>query len=532
MANVDGTSMHDADVVVVGAGLGGLVAAAYLAVSGKRVIVVDRHSVAGGNASVFTHHDYEFDVGVHYLGDVGPDGPFAQVLGPLGIDVTWRPLDPDGFETYHFGGGRFSGEQVFRVPAGADAFRTRLHEAFPAEKVAVDAYVDVLTGLRESLAGRGRAELMLEHADTTLGAWFDRHGLSTRLRAVLAAQNGTYALPPSRVSLLLHAGLAGHYLDGGFYPEGGGQVFAAALVEVIRAHRGEVILRTPVEQIVVERGAVRGVRLRPPLPERRRGVPEVINAPVVVSNADLKRTVLELVGEEHWPAETVARTRGYEMTLPLFVVYLVLDRDLRAEGHPNTNVWMFPDDDFDRAYGELLSGRVPTDPFAYLTFASLKDPGNERLCRPGQTNLQAMTLVPGDHAFWGVHGGPAAGERYRRNDVYRARKAEIADRVVAAGERALPGLRDAIVYQEEATPITHERFVRSSGGTSYGIAATPEQFLFHRPAAPTEIPGLFLCGASTIRGHGIAGVMVGGLWAAAAALGESVDALVAAAKVG
>lgn len=504
-----------ADVVVVGAGLGGLVAAAYLAGAGKRVIVVDRHFVAGGNATVFTHKGYEFDVGVHYLGDCEGGGAIGRVLQPLGIELEFNELDPDGFDTFVFP------DEVFRVPRGVEPFRERLVSRFPGHAEGIGRYLDLIVALDAESTGHQPPTVLMDNVETTLGQVFDREGFPPRLRSILAGQHGTYALPPSQVSIVLHAGLVMHYLKGAFYPVGGGQVIADRLVDYLVDHGGEVILRTPVEEILVDDDAVRGVRLRPPSPERARGVPDVIEAPVVISNADLKRTVLDLVGPRHLPTDLVERVRSYRMALPLFVVYLVLDRDLRAEGHPNTNVWVMPDDDIEGSYAALSAGRLPDNVFAYLTFASLKDPTNTRLCRPGQTNLQVMTLAPADHGFWGVHEGPAGGERYRRLEAYVDRKRELRDRLLATAEIGLPGITDAIVFEESASPITHERFVRSSGGTSYGIDAAPDQFLFNRPAPTTPLSGLFLAGASTMTAHGIAAVMGGGVQTASAVLGAN-----------
>lgn len=512
--------LTSADVVVVGAGLGGLVVAAYLAVAGKRVVVVDKHSVAGGNATVFEHHGYEFDVGVHYVGDCRPGGGIPSILEPLGIEIEFAHMDPDGFDTFIFGDGT-----RFRVPEGEDAFRARLHEAFPDEAAAVDGYVDAIVQIDAELRGKAPMDLMARSLDRTLGDLFDELGASPRLRTVLAGQHGTYAQPPSRASLILHSALLMHYLRGAFYPVGSGQVIADRLVDVIRAHGGDVVLRTPVTEICIDDGAVTGVRLHPPSPERRKGVPDAIAAPLVVSNADLKRTVTDLVGAEHLPADLVERVEGFEMSLPLHVLYLIIDRDLAAEGHPNTNLWVFPSDDVERDYAMLEAGEMPEQPMAYLTFASLKDPSNERLCRPGQTNVQVMTLVPSDLSFWGLTEGPAHGERYRRNETYLARKAEIREKLLAVAEVALPGITDAIVYEEAASPVTHERYTWSTGGTSYGIACTPEQFALNRPGYGTPIEGLWLAGASTIGAHGIGGVMGGGVQCATAILGEDSRAL-------
>jgi phytoene dehydrogenase-like protein len=155
----------------------------------------------------------------------------------------------------------------------------------------------------------------------------------------------------------------------------------------------------------------------------------------------------------------------------------------------------------------------------YVAIASLKDPTNTRLAPPGMTNLQLMAVVPSAPAAWGVTAAEARDGTYRTKPAYRAQKEAFARTLVDAAEAVLPGLRAAIAYQEVATPFTQSRYTLSSGGTSYGIACTPEQFLGRRPGARTEIKGLYLCGASTRTVHGIPGVAMGGLVAASEVLG-------------
>lgn len=526
----------DADVIVIGAGPGGLSCAAYLSALGRKVIVVDRHTVPGGNMSCFTHRDpasgqeYEFDVGLHYLGDCGPGGSLRSVLDPLGVRPEYLPMDPDGYDTLLFGNGPVP---EFRVPAGLPAYREALIAAFPTEQEAIEQYIGLLrdvhtmthAGMRQVPGLVAPAFRTARLLNATLAQVFDRIGASPRLRTVLAAINGTYGLPPARASFFIHAGVFLHYAQGGWYPHGGGQPIADALARVVRNHGGEVLLRTQAEEILTSGGAVRGVRVRRPAADRRRGLPEQILAPAVVSNADLKRTLLELLPADALPASLRNRTSRMVMAAPLFIDYLILDRDLAAEGARNTNWWVYPDDDIDAAYSAAAAGR--TGPaFAYLTSASLKDPANPRLARSGQTNLQVMTVAPADHRFWGLQGpGPVGGESYRRNRQYALRKQQYHVAVLAAAERAIPGISRAVVFHESATPITHERFVRSSGGTSYGLAATPSQMLLKRPGSATSVKGLWVAGANTRSMHGISGTLGGGMATAATVAGVPMTAL-------
>ena len=107
------------DVIVVGSGLRGLTAAAYLDANGKRTLVLEHNYVAGGNSHVFRRKRmFEFDVGVHYLGDCGPDGGIPRILHGVGADkIEFLEMNPDGFDTLMFPG------LTFKVPKGWDKYR-------------------------------------------------------------------------------------------------------------------------------------------------------------------------------------------------------------------------------------------------------------------------------------------------------------------------------------------------------------------------------------------------------------------------
>ena len=522
------------DAVVVGSGLGGLSCAAYLAAAGKRTLVLEAHYVAGGNSQAFRrrHHGraYEFDVGLHYIGECGPEGAITRILRGVGLAdrITFRPLDPDGFSTLVFP------DLTFRVPAGWDRYRARLLATFPDEARTLGQVVDIMREVADAgrLLGRegdaspallAKAPRFLEWGLRPVTELFNAVGLSARARAVLLGEQGDYAVPPSRTSVALHAGLTDHYMRGAFYPEGGSQVIAGRLIEVIRAHGGEVRTHEPVARIRLERGRVAGVTLA------RTTAP--IDAPVVVSNADLKRTIGELVGEQHFSPATVERVHAYRMSLPLFVVYLGVDLDLVASGMPNTNYFLWKSYDIEGMYRALEAGRLGDPTSVYVTVASLKDPTNPRLAPPGHANLQIMSLVPRDYAIWHVAADEVERGDYHRDPEYRRRKAALAERLIAAAEDVIPGLSAHVDWQETATPVTQQRFTHSTGGTSYGIEFACDQMGPLRIGPGTEVPGLYLCGASTPWGHGIGSVLRGGVAAASAVLERDLKHAVVAGDV-
>ena len=306
-----------------------------------------------------------------------------------------------------------------------------------------------------------------------------------------------------------------HFMQGSFYPAGGGQVLSDRLAEAVEKKGNKVLLRTKVKRVLVENGRAVGVEFSNNALGSRKAY-----APIVISNADLKQTMLNLVGEENLSAANVNKTREYEMSPAMGIVYLGVKRDFAKEGMANTNLRIYPGYNYESTYQDVLKEKFSERPHVFVGNASLKDPTNPKVAPEGVSNIQLMSVTPSSFEAWGITQAEYEDGTYRKSAKYNEIKDRFASSLIRETERIIPGLSKDIVFQEVSTPITMMRYTDASNGTSYGMSLVPSQFLHHRPGAKTEIKGLFLCGASLRNGHGIFGAMTSGVEAAAMVVGR------------
>ena len=509
----------EVDVAIVGAGLGGLTAAAYLARHGLKVLLCDHHYVAGGCATQFQRgasaQRYSFDVGIHYVGDCGPDGVIPQVLRETGVEQEFVPLNPDAFDVL------IHPDLTFKVPIGHEAYRQRLVETFPSERAGIDGYMGFLRDCSVATRAmqpndfeptvRGLSSILwnapsvIWNQHRTLGAVVDGLTRNPTLKAILAGQHGNYGMPPGQVSAIFHGSMMNHFLAGAYYPKGGAQAISDKLAANVEAQGGVICLRTGVSKILVENGRAVGIRTE----ERKDGTFD-IRAKVVLSNADPVMTLTDLVGAEHLPPRVLRKLGDLQWPAALFLLCLGVKDDIAARGMEAGNYWTVDGRDLDALYRDGEDDELPTIRGTYITSATLKDPHTPGHAPPGIHTVEVMTLVPGRASHWAVGEDAVARWQYKKSKEYQQRKQAVEDELVARLEKLFPGMTEHIVFREAASPVSHTRYTRMAAGTGYGIAVTPKQLGPNRFRPRSALPGLYFCGASCRHHLGVLGVLLSG----------------------
>jgi len=469
--------MKDYDVIVVGAGNGGLSAALTLALKGLRVLILERHNIPGGSATSFCRGRFEFEVALHQLSGMGTPqkpGPLRSLLAKLGVldDVEftemadlYRVFIPDKID--------------ITLPADRSQVLDTLQKNFPLEKEAIAKFFDLVYGYAIELytffknpePSKERFPLLHKYAFKSAGEVLDAFFKDPLLKVVPGAYWGYIGLTPNRLPFSYLAMLFFSYIE--FKPchiKGGSQALSNALANRFLVSGGTIRYNCKVKRIVVRNGQVEGV-----VTEDN----EEITACYVVSNASKVSTYVELLEAEGVPRDLFSEMAGKTPSPSGFNVYLGLDCEPKDLGITVSTNFILPDEDLSDTHFNQMHQLSTENNLVAFSCYDVADPDFS----PKGTCQAALVTLKYIEPWLQVPPHEYAKVKY-----------ECADHMIDRMEILCPNVRDHIEEVEVGTPLTFMRYLGSPRGAIYGFEQYNKDSLFFESPRLSPIRGLYTAG--------------------------------------
>lgn len=451
------------DVIIIGAGIGGLTCGCYLAKAGLKVLIVEKHNRLGGCCSSFERKGFRFDVGVHYLGSLRRGGALFDILVDLGLLERFQFLRSDITDRIIL-----DDKTIFFKKSFLETEK-ELFINFPKEKENIKNFINFVCkcNLIEAFRKTNRF---------TFKQLLDSFFFDPKLKSLFSVLLGNIGLPPSKAAAFISlVTLREFVFDGGYYPKGGIQIFPDLLGHRFKEFGGKLLLNEKVSKIVTKNNKSCGIELE---------TGNFLSSKVVVSNADATLTFKKLLDCASIEARKVNKL---QFSTSAFVVYLGLNDSLNNLPKHYTT-WLFQTCNIQKCYNDTNLLNLPILKYALCSFPSLID---NSLAPKGKSILRIFVL-----------------SEYPSKDKLEEYRERAYDMVLKKAENLVPNLKSLIEVKEIGTPITFEKFTFNRKGALFGWSGTPNQL--DRTVFPfeTSISNLFLTGHWVTNGVGQSGVAV------------------------
>lgn len=488
------------DVVIVGAGLGGLECGAILSKEGKKVCVIEKNEQIGGNLQTFSRDGVTFDTGVHYIGGLDKGQNLYQFFNYIGLmeRLELEKMDENGFDIIVF-----EGDDVeYPYGMGYENFKRILIKKFPSEEDAINRYCEEIQRVCDNFP-LYNLKPVAPYADDDLVTRSAKEFIESitenkKLQNVLAGNNMLYIGIGAKTPLYVHALVVNSYILSSYRCAKGGDQVAKLLAKTIISGGGTILRKTKVEKINVAEGLANYIMLE----DGRK-----IYGDIFISNIDPVLT-LEMTETDLIRPAFRSRINSLENSVSAFLIYIVLKPGVlkynkhNYYGFTTDNVW-----DTDKHNNQ-------TWPLAYAVFEGVPEHQKE-YCE----TLTIMSYMHYDEvAQWANTFNTTLDEKSRGED-YEAFKKEKAEKLLEAVQVKFPQIRNQIQTYYTATPLSYRDYIGTVDGNIYGTVKDFNNPMKNTISPKTKVPNLYFTGAN-VNLHGVLGVTVSAVLTCSMILGQ------------
>lgn len=479
------------DVIIIGAGIGGLTCGAALAKAGKKVLICEQYTQPGGYVTSFHRDGFTFDGGLQSFSSNGLVFPILKELGLYDrvqfVRANYQIITPD------------IKVRLNSLPQVKEEFKG----AFPGAESEFEAYFQELDRLLvpfEKMFGGDKPALpllsgsqkatalfsipftnlsfirnLVRYQKTTSQDLINRHLTNNKLRLIFTSLG--YPL----MNAMTTVGMWYSFMKDYWYPIGGMRNFVNLFADLIEQNGGTISLRTRVDRIMIDAGMATGVKLA----DGRE-----VQSKFVVSNIDWKQTFTKLIDRQYLEEGFVNQVEKAKVSESAFCVYLGTDLTRRCfEGLAHHTLYL-------PAYGKPFLEKDASDPDFFhdcglgITLPSLSD---DSLAPRGKSVVVLTTYAPYHYlGKWQTKDG-------RRTEAYRKLKEKVAGQLITIADGVIPDLSQHIIIREIATPLTYESYTLNSEGATAGWSWDPRLTLTTKYGSSvgsleTPVGNLFTCG--------------------------------------
>jgi len=488
------------DIVIIGAGLGGLLCGAVLSKEGLKLCILEKNEQIGGSLQTFRRDGLSLDTGIHYIGSLDRGQTLFQIFNYLGImdRLELTKMEESGFDMILFK----DDEAQYPHGMGYDNFIKLLTGKFPNEKLAITRYCEEIKNVCASVPLYNLSledryddiDLLSKSAKTVIESFT----LNEKLRAVLAGSNMLYAGDAERTPWYVHALIVNSYIESSWRCTKGGDQLAKILAREIKANGGSIYTKTAVKTIKEENGEATYIELEGG---------ERIFGKKFISNIHPSVT-LDMLDSDTMRPVYKSRIKGLNNSISAFVMNIILKP--HTYGYTNRNYYYFDD----LHIWDAINHNKENWPLTYGIFEAVPH-DNSRYVE----SLSIMTYMRWDEVKDWQETTNTSTHETSRGESYETFKKEKAQKLLDTVAIKFPDLVKNIESWSASTPLTYRDYLASPDGSIYGVTKDYNNPIKTQISPNTKIPNLYLTGQN-IKLHGVLGVALTALVTCSSILGK------------